>query len=43
MLLSSFFIYNSVGNIDETSLNNLNIIANIAKDIQNSNSKGIEE
>ena len=43
MLLSSYFIYNSVGNIDENSLNNLNIIANIAKDIQNSNTKGIEE
>jgi hypothetical protein len=31
MLLSSYFIYNSVGSIDENSLNNLNVIANLAK------------
>jgi len=39
LLLSSYFIYNSVGSIDETSLNNLTIIANLAKDIQNNNNK----
>lgn len=39
MLLSSYFIYNSVGSIDENSLNNLNIIANLAKEIQKTNNK----
>jgi hypothetical protein len=34
MLLSSFFIYNSVGSIDENSLNSLNVIINLAKEIQ---------
>lgn len=31
LLLSSFFIYNSVGNIDEGALNTLNLIVNLAK------------
>ena len=34
LLCSSFFIYNSVGNIDENALNNLSLIINLAKDIQ---------
>ena len=34
LLLSSYFIYNSVGNIDENALNSLNLILNLAKDIQ---------
>ena len=34
LLLSSFFIYNSVGNIDENALNALSLIINLAKDIQ---------
>lgn len=34
LLLSSFFIYNSVGSIDENALNNLSLIINLAKDIQ---------
>lgn len=34
LLLSSFFIYNSVGSIDENALNTLNLIINLAKDIQ---------
>ena len=34
LLLSSFFIYNSVGNIDENALNALSLIINMAKDIQ---------
>ncbi len=34
LLLSSFFIYNSVGNIDEQALNNLSLIINLAKEIQ---------
>jgi len=31
LLLSSYFIYNSVGNIDENALNTLNLIVNLAK------------
>ena len=38
LLLSSYFIYNSAGNIDEIALNNLNLIINLAKEIQNKNS-----
>lgn len=34
LLLSTYFIYNSVGNIDENSLNSLSLIINLAKDIQ---------
>ena len=34
LLLSSFFIYNSVGSIDETALQNLSLIVNLAKEIQ---------
>jgi hypothetical protein len=34
LLLSSYFIYNNVGNIDETALNGLSLIINMAKDIQ---------
>lgn len=34
LLLSSYFIYNSVGNIDENALNNLSLIINLAKEIQ---------
>jgi hypothetical protein len=34
LLLSSFFIYNSVGSIDENALQNLSLIVNLAKDIQ---------
>ncbi len=37
LLLSSYFIYNSVGNIDENALNSLNLIINLAKDIQINN------
>lgn len=31
LLLSSFFIYNSVGSIDENALNNISLIVNLAK------------
>lgn len=31
LLLSSFFIYNSVGTIDESALNNLSLIINLSK------------
>lgn len=34
LLLSSYFIYNSNGSIDENALNTLNLIINLAKDIQ---------
>lgn len=37
LLLSSYFIYNSVGSIDEKSLNNLNVITNLAKELQQKN------
>ena len=30
LLLSSYFVYNSVGSIDENSLNNISVIANLA-------------
>ena len=45
LLLSSYFIYNSVGHIDENALNNLSLIINLAKDIQTktSNSQQAEE
>lgn len=33
LLLSSFFIYNSVGSIDENALNSLNVIINLATSI----------
>ena len=33
LLLSSYFIYNSLGNIDENALNNLSLIINLAKDM----------
>jgi hypothetical protein len=31
LLLSSYFIYNSVGSIDENALNNISLIVNLAK------------
>ena len=31
LLLSSYFIYNSVGSIDENALTTLNLIINLAK------------
>ena len=33
LLLSSYFIYNSVGNIDENAINNISLITNLAKEI----------
>ena len=33
MLLSSYFLYNSVGSIDENALSNLSLVANITKHI----------
>jgi len=34
LLLSSFFIYNSVGTIDETAIQSLSLIINLSKQIQ---------
>lgn len=34
ILLSSFFIYNSLGAINENALNSLALIVNLAKDIK---------
>lgn len=33
LLLSSYFIYNSTGSIDENALNILNVVINLAKEI----------
>ena len=43
LLLCSFFIYNSVGNIDENALNGVSLIINLAKNIQVKNSIGVEQ
>jgi hypothetical protein len=34
LLLSSYFIYNSVGTIDENALQNLSLIANLSNQVQ---------
>ena len=34
LLLSSYFIYNSTGSIDENALNNLSLVVNLTKHIQ---------
>lgn len=39
MLLSSYFIYNSVGSIDENSLNSLNVVSQLAREVLKTNSK----
>jgi hypothetical protein len=33
LLLSSYFIYNSTGSIDENALNNLSLVVNLTKHI----------
>lgn len=33
LLLSSYFIYNSVGTIDENALNTMSLVINLAKEI----------
>ena len=33
-MLSSFFIYNSIGTIDENALNNLQLIINLSQELQ---------
>jgi len=42
LLLSSLFIYNSVGSIDEHALQTLSLIVNLAKNIQLSETRGPE-
>ena len=34
LLLSSFFLYNSMGTIDENALNNLSLTINLSKELQ---------
>jgi hypothetical protein len=43
LLLSSYFIYNSVGSIDENAINTLNLIINLAKDIQTKTNSSDDE
>ncbi len=33
VLLSSMFVYNSLGHIDETALDNLSLVANLSENI----------
>lgn len=42
LLCSSFFIFNSVGSIDENALNNLSLIINLAKEIKIKKSENSE-
>ena len=39
LLISSYFLYNSVGSIDENALSNLSLVTNISKHIQFKNSQ----
>jgi hypothetical protein len=39
MLLSSYFIYNSVGSIDEKAVQNLSLIINLSKMLQSSSER----
>ena len=43
LLISSYFIYNSVGSIDENALNTMSLIINLAKEIQLKNQNSKEE
>jgi hypothetical protein len=43
LLLSSYFIYNSVGSIDENAINTLNLVINLAKDIQTKTNNNSED
>ena len=43
LLLSSYFIYNSMGTIDENALQNLSLIVNLSNQLQSANRKdGVE-
>mmetsp|Transcript_18913 Transcript_18913/g.3053 ORF Transcript_18913/g.3053 Transcript_18913/m.3053 type:complete len:89 (+) Transcript_18913:130-396(+) len=46
LLLGSFFIYNSVGSIDESALQTLSLVVNLTKQLQvrsNDSSSDVEE
>lgn len=42
LLLSSYFIYNSVGSIDESALNNLSLVVELTKHIRTKAGGGAE-
>lgn len=39
LLLSSYFIYNSMGSIDEKAIQNLSLVVNLSKLLQKGNEK----
>jgi hypothetical protein len=43
LLLTSSFIYNSTGSIDENAINTLNLIINLAKDIESKSGRSGED
>lgn len=43
MLLSSFFIYNSVGSIDEKAIQNLSLIVNLSKLLQKGGEREMQD
>ena len=43
LLLSSYFIYNSMGTIDEGALQNLSLIVNLSNQLQIKGKKGAED
>ena len=43
ILLSSYFLYNSTGSIDEQALQNINLVVNLTKHIHLKSSKNNEE
>lgn len=43
VLLSSYFIYNSMGSIDESALSSLNLVVNLAQHIQFKGNKTIDD
>lgn len=43
MLISSYFVYNSMGTIDENALQNLSLIVNLSKQLQIKNSQAVDE
>ena len=43
ILLSSYFIYNSTGSIDEQALQNINLVVNLTKHIHLKSSKNNED
>ena len=43
LLLSSYFIYNSVGSIDEKAVQNLSLVVNLSKLLQKGNNKEMQD